>query len=142
MTPLDRLGAVRQELFDAGHTAWSVELHKAWLELHATREPDGDYFRAWARIANTLSDVRPGWRDEVCSASAIDSAVAAIRSMVAQCSAQSAPPIPFAWPEPVQGWPSLYYATGYMNGCGRPDVAADLEQIGEWLRKYGCDQIR
>lgn len=147
MKSLDKLVALAPAIGAMHHPAardMQQKLNDVIDELRVQILPDAHYFEAWQRVALTLGDVRPQWRDEATGPSAVDSAVAAIRSMAAQCSAQPAPAIPIAWPEPVtrEQLDALVWAQGYLLAKGYNRVVESLAQIETWLRKHGCDQIR
>lgn len=142
MQTLDSLDTFAAHLVSCNRPGDAMVLRSYINELRPYFEPDASPFdpsasqqiKAWAAICEVMREIGgPNWSSAAICAR--DAAVAAIRSMAAQCSAQPAPAGgPQGVPEPVQGLSSLYYATGYMEGCGRPDVASDLKRIGEWLR--------
>ena len=104
---------------------------------------DSAHFMAWAKIVDVMHEVRPDWNTNGFQ-SPRDNAVAAIRSMAAQCSAQPAPAIPIAWPEPVtpEQMDALVFANGFMRGHGFDLVSDQLAAVIGWLRTNGCAQIR
>lgn len=112
-----------------------------WLDESAPSA--SQHFKAWSAILDVLREVRPGWSNDR-SQTPRANAIAAIRSMAAQCSAQPAPAAPIAWPEPVtpEQMDALVFANGFMRGHGF-DLASDqIAAVIGWLRKNGCTQIR
>lgn len=142
MKPLNSILDVAAALAASGSTLSAGQLQDAVAELR--RElPETGLRMAWAAVVCTLYKVRPDW-DETAGKTSMENAVAAIRSMAAQCSAQPAPVIPLVWPEPItrEQLNALAWAQGYLSGTGYDRIVESLAGVEQWLRKHGCDQIR
>lgn len=105
---------------------------------------NSQHFKTWVAVMDALDATGFDWRPRTPQTCAKDAAVAAIRSMAAQCSTQSAQVIPIAWPEPVarEQLDVLQWTIGYFQGCGYVDAAKSIDVTLKWLQKNGCDQIR
>lgn len=93
MKAIERLEALHTVLVRRDMYAQARDVNDIITELR--RElPEAGIRTAWAAVVDTLYAVRPDW-DETAGKSSLDNAVAAIRSMAAQCSAQPAPAATF-----------------------------------------------
>lgn len=154
MRLLDRLDAIAHNA-KLRRLDFAQEMHDIVDELRPYFEPsespfdesapaNSQHFKTWVAIMDALDDSGFDWRPRTPQTCAKDAAVAAIRSMAAQCSAQAAPAIPIAWPEPVarEQLDMLLWVIGYLQGCGYVDAAKSIDATLKWLQKNGCDQIR
>lgn len=135
MRPLDSILDVAAALAAAGSTLSAGRLQDAVAELR--RElPETGVRAAWAAVVDTLRAVRPDW-DETAGKPSMDNVVVAIRSMAAQCSAQSAPDysrpmgVPAIRREQID---ALVFANGFMYAKGHEPIADQLAALVGWLR--------
>ena len=142
-------------LEDLAHNAklrrldFAQEMHDIVDELRAQLAPCGpdgmsaqsnsSHFRAWSAVVDALNEVR-GTRRNWGADDALaprDAAVAAIRSMAAQCSAQPAPDcarpmgVPAIHREQID---ALVFANGFMYAKGHELIADQLAALVGWLR--------
>lgn len=133
----------------AGWSGVARQLQDAVAELRPYFEPSGtpedraptnsQHFRAWSAVVDVLNEVRGTHRnwgadDSLCPR---DAAVATIRSMAAQCSAQ--PPAADERPVGVPAIPraqldALLYAIGYMKARDTAWPTDALLPLYNWLR--------
>lgn len=134
MKAIERLKALHDVLVQRDMYAQARDVNYIIDELRRELSETG-VRAAWAAVVDTLSAVRPDW-DETAGKSSMDNAVAAIRSMAAQCSAQ-----PMAVDERPAGAPrrrqaqidALSYAIGYLEARDRGTVALELSTLHAWL---------
>lgn len=147
MKPLDSILDVAAALAAAGSTLSARQLQDAVAELRAQFKPtdspfdeaapaNSQHFRTWCAIMDALDGSGFDWRPRTPQTCAKDAAVAAIRSMAAQCSAQTqvadarsagVPPLRQAQIG------ALSYAIGYLEACDRGAVAAELYTLHAWF---------
>lgn len=97
---------------------------------------NSQHFKTWVAIMDALDASGFDWRPRTPKSSAKDAAVAAIRSMAAQCSAR-----PAAVDERPAGVPplrqaqigALSYAIGYLEARDRGAVSLELSTLHAWL---------
>lgn len=134
MKAIERLKALHDDLVRRDMYATARDVNNIIDELR--RElPETGVRAAWCAVVDTLRAVRPDW-DETAGKPSMENAVAAIRSMAAQCSAQAAPPDerPAGVPPLRQGQiGALAYAIGYLEARDRGAVALELTTLHAWL---------
>ena len=98
---------------------------------------NSQHFKTWVAIMDALDGSGFDWRPRTPQTCAKDAAVAAIRSMAAQCSAQPAPDyarplgLPAIRREQID---ALVFANGFMYAKGHEPIADQLAALVGWLR--------
>ena len=123
MTPIEQLYELAADLDTVGRPDHSARLRSIIVELRRELSETGVRM-AWAAVVDALYEARPDW-DETAGKSSMENAVAAIRSMAAQCAAQDLQSVqaqltPPGGVPPVQsGWRlTLNWAQGYFAAAG------------------------
>lgn len=145
MSPLDRLKRVEKNLLDQDEFDHAREIARAIDELHVQQTPSNSpfdppapetssHYKAWAAICEVMREIGGSSWSSAASCPR-EAAVAAIRSMAAQCSAQpaaderpaSTPPLGAIWVD------ALGYAAGFLHAHDRVAIARELRALGSWL---------
>ena len=135
MSPLDKLHALHDDLVRRNMYATARDVNKIIVELRKEL-PETGVRAAWAAVVDALCEARPDW-DETAGKSSMENAVATIRSMAAQCSAQPAPDyvrpmgVPAIRREQID---ALVFANGFMYAKGHEPIADQLAALVGWLR--------
>lgn len=149
MTSIEQLDELAADLDIVGRPDHSARLRSIIAELRAQLAPCGpdgksaqsnsSHFRAWSAVVDVLNEVRGtqrNWGADDALAPR-DAAVAAIRSMAAQCSAQPTPDyarpmgVPAIRREQID---ALVFANGFMYAKGHEPIADQLAALVGWLR--------
>lgn len=150
MTPLDKLVALAPVVGAMHHPSardMQRKLDVIIAELRAQMAPtdspfdesapaNSQHFKTWVAVMDALDATGFDWRPRTPQTCAKDAAVAAIRSMAAQCSAQppvadersaGVPPLGAIWID------ALGYAAGFLHAHDRVAIARELRALGSWL---------
>ncbi|AAR89302.1 gp11 [Burkholderia phage Bcep43] len=147
MTPIEKLEQFALRLHAAGLDMAHIDLVAIIADLRAQFKPtdspfdesapaNSQHFKTWIAITDALDGSGFDWRPRTPQTCAKDAAVAAIRSMAAQCSAQ--PPVADECPAGVPPLRqakigALSYAIGYLEARDRGAVALELSTLHAWL---------
>lgn len=138
MKAYERLNALHEALLRRHQFATARDIGAIIDELRSEM-PETGVRAAWAAVVDTLYEARPDWA-ETAGKSSMENAVAAIRSMAAQCSAQELQTLQAQLTPPAGVRPlrqsqigALSYAIGYLEARDRGAVAVELNTLHAWL---------